>query len=56
MELDNFDSAAVRLGLKENWLGRKTNFRTKCSIWIKIARSQWISMAAEEEQGDGGEK
>ena len=53
MELDNFDSAAVRLGLKENWLGRKTNFRTKCSIRIKIARSQWI-MAVEEQQGDGG--
>ena len=29
MDLDNFDSAAERL--KETQLGRKTNFRIKCS-------------------------
>ena len=56
MELDNFDSAAERL--KGNQLGRKTNFRTKCRI--KITRSQWITMAVEEEsqqsQGNFSEK
>ena len=38
--VDNTYFHIERLGLKENQLGRKPNFRTKCSSRIKITRSK----------------